>query len=516
MKKVNPVKIYWEEFPENVDQFKNVLNPSKFQEPSKVLNSTEVMVQPKPWLKRDVKSGGVKPRTPINVFDNKKTDVNKSFQKEPVTEKSFQKETTGNLKNSQRLIRIKDLNPEDKQKIANLIRELAKFGNEKELAVKELSHVKENFNNLQRQLQTEKEMAVKEYDVLKQKLLEYEILVEEMKYKSLQEKSPPKVCTDITNMDAKSESSLIDNFSDLFLEQEKKFQQQQNILQEQIEQLQKLQESVLQAQTVNNTPVPGTPKKNSKELICPNTKKLESYLQSSTSKWNSQTENPVTAKSVDISMQSKHSDRSITNRSTADMEVQTEQPTALVVEDSYKNHQRIAGGSAETDSKRYHNHSYTRDYELQINKSSLRNKQVKRTLYNKSEAQKSVGFSAKLPISTFSEDSEDEEEDKIVVSPLRRKHFKPSSMLELVDGIQPRSASTSIDQYSLKQSRSTSSRTFSNKRSPSSHGGSRTTTKSIIGKVYEQKKPTTTRFKNKQQQNEEMLEREMLDEVFFM
>ena len=50
MKKVNPVKIYWEEFPENVDQFKNVLNPSKFQEPRKIFNSTEVMVQPKPWL----------------------------------------------------------------------------------------------------------------------------------------------------------------------------------------------------------------------------------------------------------------------------------------------------------------------------------------------------------------------------------------------------------------------------------------------------------------------------------
>lgn len=520
MKKVNPVKIYWEEFPENVDQFKNVLNPSKFQEPSKVLNSTEVMVQPKPWLKKDVNSSGVKPRTQ-NVYDDKKTAINKSFQKEPVINKSFQKEAAANPKNPRQLVSIKDLNPEDKQKIANLIRELAKFGNEKELAVKELSHVKENFNNLQRRLQSEKEMAVKEYDVLKQKLLEYEILVEEMKYKSLSDKSPPKVCSDITNMDAKSESSLIDNFSDLFLEQEKKFQQQQNVLQEQIEHLQRLQESVLQAQTVKNTLAVTTPKKiASQEPNCPNTKKLESYLQSSVTK-DSQTENPITTNPMNLSIQSKP-DRSITNRSTVDMEVQTEKhPTAIVVEDSYKNHQRIAGGSTKKVQKRYHDHSYTRDYDLHKHKSSLRNGQVKRTLYNKSSTQKSVGFSTKSPMSTFSQSSdESEEEDKVVVSPLRRKHFKPSSMLELVEGIQPRSASTSIDQCSLKQSCTSSSRTELNKRalSHSTRVGSKTATKSSIshGKVYQRTKPTTTRFKNERQQNEEMLEREILDEVFFM
>ena len=507
MKKVNPVKIYWEEFPENVDQFKNVLNPANFQEPSKVLNSTEVMVHPKPWLKKDVRSGA-KSRS-LNVYDTKNTDVNKSCQKESVVI----------TKNPQTLIRIKDLDPEDKQKIANLIRELAKFGNEKEVAIKELSHVKQNFNNLQRQLHSEKEMAVKEYDALKQKLLEYEILVEEMKHKSLQQEPLQKRCTDVGSIDGKSETSLIDNFSDLFLEQEKKFQHQQNILQEQIEQLQRLQESVLKVQTVNNTPAAATPKKVSKESSCLNTKKLESYLQSS-SKKNSQIEHSTIDKSLDLSSQSKQYN-GVTNRSTVDMEVQTEpnkmeDETPIVVEDSYKNHRKIAG-SIERDDKKYYG-SYTQGYNIH-NKTSFQNKQTKRTLYKKAVPQKSVGFSTKLPLSTFSQSSDDEEvdEEAIVISPLQRKHFKPSSMLELVEGIQPRSTSTSVDQYSLKQSFASSLRATTGKGGQGWANGSKTGTKSKIEKVYQQKMLSTIpKSKNERQHNEEMLERALLDDVFFM
>ena len=43
----------------------------------------------------------------------------------------------------------------------------------------------------------------------------------------------------------------------------------------------------------------------------------------------------------------------------------------------------------------------------------------------------------------------DGDEKEMLTSPLQRKHFKPSSVLELVEGLQPKSTSTSVDQYSL-------------------------------------------------------------------
>ena len=541
MKKVDQVKIYWEEFPENIDQFKNVLNPAKFQKPSKVLNSTEVMVTPKPWLQKQVvstksESEKVKPRN-VNVdkLNNMALDTSKSFERQAVN----------TSKNSQRMARINDLDPEDKQKIANLIRELAKFGNEKELAIKQLSHVKQDFNNLQKQLQSEKEFAVKEYDSLKQQLLEYEILVEEMKHQSNLSNPEPVNKIDVASVDGKSEASLIDNFSDLFLEQEKKFQQQQNILQEQIEQLQKLQESVLRNQTLNRTPRKEIPK--NQESSCPNTKKLESYLLSSSQKKNLQNEEGIGADEPSISMSSqsiKHCNNVSTNKTAVDMEVQTESSkvfdaTQIVVEDSYKNHQKITGPICQVES----NHSRTALKQHEVHHKTLPRKinSIKRTSCTRNNPSKSVGFSTKSWLSTFSDEEEVVNMPEAALSPVLRKHFKPSSMIELVEGIQPRSTSTSVDQYSLKRStsskgptlregRSTTLRgpTLREGRSTSLRGPTLREGRSTTGvgsrpvstrteSVYRSRVASETQNpKQVKHHNEEIMERDLLNEVFFM
>ncbi|XP_066924901.1 uncharacterized protein MCAP_0864-like [Clytia hemisphaerica] len=525
MKKIDPVKIYWEDFPQNSDQFRNVLDPTKFQEPSKILNSTEVTARPKPWLAKNVPRSKVKT---VNAKEKEIPDVNVMIANQNKSKVPEKKESVASFTSPKvytRSVGIKDLNSEDKQKITKLIQELAKFGSEKQKAVKELNDVKENYSSLKMQLQREKEEAIHQHNLMKDKLTEYQILVEEMKSNQQNAQS-------IMDLDAKSETSLIDNFSDLFLEQEKKFERQQNILQEQIEQLQKLQESVIKQQTEK------TPKKPTVGL---NSKKLESYLQQSASKHTNST-------LADLSMQTESHDLKenkaelIKNspnstqletynneqtkkikqpvKHTVDMEVQTETPreptlkdSPLVIKSSYRHQNKAFSSrmkcSSSRDARMLEERSTKEKFDVDSKPtrqgtSNRSLKAYKRTsVHSSPPPQKSVCFSKST---TSDEDAEHEE--MILVSPLQRKHFKPSSMLELIEGIQPRSTSTSVDQYSMKRSSSLKSRSTT-----SSNSYSKTKPKGL-DKVYG--KRTTTNSKTKSlKKDEDMLERKMLDDLFF-
>jgi len=506
MKKTNSVNVYWEEFPDTGNQIKDVLNPSRFQEPSEILNSTEVFVKSKPWLQKQTNPKLI----------SKKIEIPKNESLE-YTKKSISEKEQILCEPA----RLKDLNHEDKQKIANLIRELAKFSNAKEQAVKQLHEVKDNYTSALTRFQMEKEQAVKKYDLLKEKLLEYEILVEEMKLSAKNQSSQNP--GNLEN-DDKSETSLIDNFSDLFLEQEKKFHHQQNVLQEQIEQLHKLQESILRQQPADQRNIKHN---TSFTEIGVNTRKLESYMMSESRHGNNK-------QGFDSSLnQNAHVDEHRINQSVKngevkipllqqstkikhDIEVQTDINTI----DQYKQYIDV---SEQTEypliSKSSCNKTPVKNQSDQLHKPELPKSSLKvvncsasnSTKRTYSNVQGSIAFD-----NTKHSSSKNEKNPVVLVSPVQRKHFKPSSMLDLVEGIHPRSTSTSVDQYSMKQSiplqtkSPNSSRTFSNEsqiRHPTSSDGK------DLKKINRQSKTQPTKYKSKNM--EEVLERNMLDDIFF-
>ena len=531
MKKTNSVKVYWEEFPDDINQLKDALNPSKFQEPSEVLNSTEVSVKPKPWLQKQ--------RKPKLVV-GKKNEISKNESVKTVKKGIPVKEQV-----LHKAARLKDLNPDDKQKIANLIRELAKFGNEKEEAVKQLHEVKDNYTSALKKFQLEKEQAVKKHDLLKEKLLEYEIMVEEMKLSDNNQQSSQNQ-ENLENIDGKSETSLIDNFSELFLEQEKKFHHQQNILQDQIEQLLKLQESILKQQTVDQEGNLTSHKTSFIEFkeIGVNSRKLESYIMA-------ENRHEVSKQDLELSLnQNAHLDKQTLNqhteengliipslkestKKTQDIEVQTEIPTLnqhkqfIDVAEQVQCPLISKSSCHKTPVKTQANSSRIPDLpgnSLKVVDGSARNGTINATKRKFSNTQQNTGFNI-LKHSL----SENEGNQAVLVSPVQRKHFKPSSMLELVEGIQPRSTSTSVDQYSMKQSSSLKTKSSSSngsvrfsKKSQSDHysnkkqlltssGISAQNTENIYGQ--KQFKPRSTKQRSKN--NEDILERNMLDDIFF-
>jgi len=259
-----PVKIYWKELPPENDQVKNSLNPNIYNSPGKMINSKFAEAYPKPWLanpkktnKNIVKEATIKADRPIN---SKKI-------KTPLKESNINYNETVTTKNS---VTLKDLCKEDKQKVAKLIKELSKFGDEKENAVNKLQEARVQFEKKLKLLEVDKTKAVAKQDELKETILKYQIIIDEIQLKKENkqmefEKESVKIikgadgelkqfyildkANDKAFSDMTSEKSLNDTYAGVFIEQQKQLEMQQESLQQQIKQLHQLQESLLKHPT---------------------------------------------------------------------------------------------------------------------------------------------------------------------------------------------------------------------------------------------------------------------------
>lgn len=303
----NPVKMYWQDFPlEDVNTIKNVLPNGVYCEPGKIMNSTHVHVEAKPWLqksktkKKENKKQNPAPfptiKTQVVANKNSTSQEVKSNVGKEIEAKSSIKTKQHNVvaaKISKAECTLAELRKEDKQRVADLVREMAKFSEEKEKAVYELTNLKTNFSSKMKALEKEKQNMIIEQDSLKEKLLRYELILKEIKDKQRSEDSNNSVesilknhaslyetalnlqdfdkqpiiaeasadkfpgnlkkvrqCPNkkLSNKENKEEVKKANEFTDLFFKQQDKFHQQQEILQKQIEQLLKLQESILEQQ----------------------------------------------------------------------------------------------------------------------------------------------------------------------------------------------------------------------------------------------------------------------------
>ncbi|XP_012561449.1 nuclease SbcCD subunit C [Hydra vulgaris] len=230
----------------------NVMLDLPNPEPKKLINSTPIKAEKKHLKSKFItKIESSKPIVQVSSTELSKPLVQISSTN--ISSELNKKECT-----------LKDLCKEDKIKITNLIKELAKYGEEKEKALEELQNMKKDFEEKLQILDKEKQISIRDQIVLKEKLLEYEF--SKKNEINLEEKNNAKhtsfcesdisemsnIKNDLENVQMNIVHKRINvmlpdenTLADIFHEQQKQFELQQKRLQDQIEQLQKLQESVV-------------------------------------------------------------------------------------------------------------------------------------------------------------------------------------------------------------------------------------------------------------------------------
>lgn len=477
--KTAPVNIYWENAPLEDQQIKDVLRPDVYNEPGKIINASSVKAVAKPWLQ------------------NKKTTDSHKFRKNEREKKIVPKQQTEQIC----CATLRDLRKEDKQKVANLIKELARYGEEKENAIKQLNFISSDFGAKLSHLEEEKQCIIREKDMLREKLLKTEIEFQERKKQSEVaspdskhlKNSPGNLRTlhqrTVQKFDSQGNS---DKFPDVFYEQQLKFEHQQEILQHQIEQLQKLQESLM-LQQANKKPVKKSSSSQesfleessihvSNEQRGENSLRLEKYilqdksqdcllsLKKEKSNIVSQdapiqntilTELPIStseSKKVDICIQTESSPRK-----SPDNRLEQCEKSISLIEQSLQFFTSKDSSRKDRTPKKYLSQPYPNAKSLQKTyktKHSPKNQDKRKAQYCKQSNSKHL-LTSLIHLSSESDEGDNEECSTLLSEPkydhldsaVKRKHFKPSSMVQLAEGLQPRSTSTSIDQHSLQNSK---------------------------------------------------------------
>merc|ERR1712226_375033 len=200
--------MYWQDFPENEEIVKNVLPAGVYCEPGTMINSTHVHAEAKPWLqktknkKKDNKMPVIPPvkqalsqSKPYNINQKKNegtvndnensTKANKKSKHDDKNKCVAVEKSNVQIDNNlgKKQCSLAELRKEDKQRVADLVREMAKFSEEKEKAVQELTNLKTNFTTKLKSLEVEKQKMIKEQDSLKEKVLRYELILKEIKEK---------------------------------------------------------------------------------------------------------------------------------------------------------------------------------------------------------------------------------------------------------------------------------------------------------------------------------------------
>ena len=173
--------IFWRKDDPNESIVKEVNVPGDFPNPSRKLNRKAVHVESKPWLQK-AEVGSQQPRKNVRPpgqtrpkLTQDPTDFGKSGPKKEINlqdKESFRHEDRKIMSAS-----LKDLSNEDKKRITNLIKELAKAGEEKKVAIGALHKERVDFEDKESQLRSNQEKVIMERDQLRETLLEYQFLI---------------------------------------------------------------------------------------------------------------------------------------------------------------------------------------------------------------------------------------------------------------------------------------------------------------------------------------------------
>ena len=174
--KKNITHIFWKKDHIEDDRVKTVYIPGVYPNPGTRIENKTVHAASKPWLKqgknerrsshRQVDLQPALKRTVASVASQNKDD------------KGSSKRTASERKHERRAS-LKDLRPEDKRRVANLIKELAKAGEEREIVVERLHKERLDFSEKNDELRREQMQLIKERDGLREKMLEYQLLINE-------------------------------------------------------------------------------------------------------------------------------------------------------------------------------------------------------------------------------------------------------------------------------------------------------------------------------------------------
>ena len=544
-----PVNVYWKELPPEENQVKNILPQEVSNPPGVVLNSAQVQAYAKPWLVNAKQNAEEYKKLQIkNTADQPKLkqDVNvkrKSPNKDICSKVDSNKSWNVFNKNSATL---KDLCKEDRQKVANLIKELARFGEQKEEAMKQLQSVTADYEIKLDLIEQEKNNALLNQDILKEKLVECQAVIDSLK-KQVEENHLEQnrvfysLVAKTGSENEHAEKSVSDAYTDMLMQQQKKFQFQQNALQEQINQLQEVQNSFktslkklkkhkekVEKMSTENSLVAST------SLNFENTKKLDNYLAKETNSTKSQIDDSVLAtdtviETIERKNLSKQNIDSIPSNKKVDKSLQTDAPVTfpgvgandLKDYNSPETRKMVLFNQICSKPERF----YTKPHNKinNFNKENLdQNSNYKRP---KSSILKQQKNSAELfdsliedNATNFRHHNKQRFGDSVFrdsSSVLKRRHFKPSSMLMVADGLRPPSTSTSIDQHSLKFKRTNISPVqYKNHINKGKIKQTKILNKTHFDKTYKTPLVSTRKYCKAIQTDEE--EDEVLDDIFFL
>ena len=544
-----PVNVYWKELPPEENQVKNILPQEVSNPPGVVLNSAQVQAYAKPWLVNAKQSAEEYKKLQIkNTADQPKLkkDVNvkrKSPNKDICSTVDSNKSWNAFNKNSATL---KDLCKEDRQKVANLIKELARFGEQKEEAMKQLQSVTADYEIKLDSIEQEKNNALLNQDILKEKLVECQAVIDSLK-KQIEENHSEQnrvfysLVAKTGSENEHAEKSVSDAYTDILMQQQKKFQSQQDALQEQINQLQEVQNSFktslkklkkhkekVEKMSTENSLIAST------SLNFENTKKLGNYLAKETNSTKSQIDDSILATDTVIETTerknlSKQNIDSIPSNKKVDKSLQTDAPVTFsgVRANDLKDY-----NSPETQKMVLFNQICSKSemfYTKPHNKIDNFNKENLDQNSNYKRPKSSILKQQKNSVELFDSLIEDNTANfrhhnkqrlgdsvfRDSSSVLKRRHFKPSSMLMVADGLRPPSTSTSIDQHSLKFKRTNISPVqYKSHINKAKIKQTKILNKTHFDKTYKTPLVSTRKYCRAIQTDKE--EDEVLDDIFFL
>eukprot|EP00795_Rhopilema_esculentum_P000172 gene172-9797_t len=160
--------IFWKKDEPDESQIKEVNVPGVFPRPSSNVYGQTVTALARPWLRTKKVGQQTATRTLIDQSDEKpQQGTEHQLKMKQANEKSKKKIA----------ISLKDLSGEDKRRVANLIKELAKAGEERKLAINALHEERIDFQGKEELLKQEQEKLIMERDELREKILEYQFLI---------------------------------------------------------------------------------------------------------------------------------------------------------------------------------------------------------------------------------------------------------------------------------------------------------------------------------------------------
>ena len=161
--------IFWKKDEPDESQIKEINVPGVFPRPSSNVYGQKVTALARPWLRTKKVGQQTATRTLIDQSDEK--------LQQGTSEHQLKMKLANEKRKKKIAISLKDLSGEDKRRVANLIKELAKAGEERKLAINALHEERIDFQGKEELLKQEQEKLIMERDELREKILEYQFLI---------------------------------------------------------------------------------------------------------------------------------------------------------------------------------------------------------------------------------------------------------------------------------------------------------------------------------------------------